>query len=344
MSLFQQHCERQAVACAALGSPFTSQLCRLLAERLTAGTPVADKLLDWENLAADAVALRVAGGLHALAMAAPKSALAAAYPPNKTGDETLWSAVSDALANNTSFWLDWLKSAPQTNEVRRCSGLIPAFHWLAAHHKMPLRMSEIGASAGLNMNWDLYALNIGQQVSGPKNSPVQLNPDWQGQPPPCAEIKVNHKEGCDLNPIEPGDPSSRNRLHAYIWPDQPSRHQITRSALDMASIPVRREDALAFLARRLKSQQPGELHIIYHSIVWQYLPKSHQKACKATIEAAAQEASPQMPIAWVSIEADETRGSASMQCITWPGGETTQLGRMDFHGRWVAWKPELVPV
>ncbi len=341
MSRFRQHCERQAEACTALGSPFTAQLCRLLGSRLTANTVVAEKLLNWENLAADAVALRVAGGLHALAMASPNSALAVVYPPNLTDDEALWRAVSDALADNTAFWLDWLDSAPQTNEVRRCSGLIPAFHWLAARHNMPLRLSEIGASAGLNTNWDRYALNIGEQVWGPMDSLVQLKPDWRGPLPPNTNVVINNKEGCDLHPIDPSDPESRKRLHAYIWPDQPERHQMTSDALDMASGLVRKEDALTFLNRRLLEPSKEELHIIFHSIVWQYLPANHQEACKAAIIAVAKDASAQKPLAWVSIEADETRGSAAMTCTSWPGRETTQLGRIDFHGRWVDWKPEM---
>jgi len=339
VSHFAAHCEKQAVACAALGSPFTAQLCRLFGARLQAGHPVADRLLTWETLAPDAVALRIAGGLHALAMRHPDSALAKAYPPHQVDDDTLWHAVGPALLSHEAFLLDWLHSAPQTNEIRRCCGLIPAFHWLTEQFGLPLSLSEIGASAGLNMNWDQYALTIGGQVWGPKASPVQLAPEWRGEEPPLAMPVIVDKAGCDLKPLDPQNQADRDRLHAYIWADQPARHTATRAALDIAKTPPEKADALAFLSRRLAAPEPGTLQLIYHSIVWQYLPKEAQEACAAQIAAAGAAASSATPLAWLSIEADDTKGSAAMQCRLWPENTTTSLGRIDFHGRWVDWHP-----
>ncbi len=340
MSRFAAHCHEQAEACAELGSPFTARLCRLLGARVTDDHAVGARLLAWEDLRADAVALRIAGGLHALKLAAPEGALAGAYPPNEASDETLWQAVSFALHNEQDFLLNWLNSAPQTNEIRRCCGLIPGFHWLAARYGLPLRMSEIGASAGLNMNWDQYGLHIDGQVWGDAASPVQLSPDWRGVLPPRPGVEITDKAGCDLKPINPQNPESRARLHAYIWPDQPRRHEITRRALDMAKAPPEQEDALAFLARRLGEPAMGVLHVIYHSIVWQYLPKVAQARGRALIEAAGARATGRAPLAWLSIEADRQQNGAAICCTTWPGGETHHLGRMDFHGRWVIWQAQ----
>ena len=39
----------QAEVCAAMGSPFTARLCRLVADRLRLGTPVADRVLGWRG-------------------------------------------------------------------------------------------------------------------------------------------------------------------------------------------------------------------------------------------------------------------------------------------------------
>jgi len=339
MNAFAAHCEKQAATCANLGSPFTAQLCRLLGARLTPGHAVADRLLAWESLAPDAVALRIVGGLHALAMRHPGSALAKAFPPHKADDDRLWQAVGPALLNHEAFLLEWLHSAPQTNEIRRCCGLIPAFHWLAARFGLPMQLSEIGASAGLNMNWDHYALNIAGQVWGPKASPVQLAPEWRGEKPPLAAPAIAGKAGCDLHPIDPQNLADRARLHAYIWADQTARHTATRAALDMAKTPPEKADALAFLSRRLATPTPGTLQVIYHSIVWQYLPAPVQAACTARLEAAGKAATVKAPLAWVSVEADNTEGSAGMQCRLWPGGATYTLGRIDFHGRWVEWQP-----
>lgn len=339
MSEWSVHCDKQAEACATLGSPFTAQLCRLLGARLEAGHPVADRLLGWGALTPDAVALRIAGGLHALVIHHPESALAAVYPPTVVDDASLWHAVAAALMSHEAFLLDWLESPPQTNEIRRCCGLIPAFHWLSERFNLPQRLSEIGASAGLNMNWDQYALILNEQVWGPKNAAVQLAPEWRGEIPPHSPPTIADKAGCDLNPLDPQNPAHCDRLHAYIWADQPARHTATRAALAMAKTPPQKEDAHAFIARRLAGTKPDELHVIYHSIVWQYLPKPAQEACAALIQKAGQRATEATPLAWLSIEADDTPGSAAMQCRIWPDNSTYSLGRVDFHGRWVAWQP-----
>jgi len=81
-------------------------------------------------------------------------------------------------------------------------------------------------------------------------------------------------------------------------------------------------------------------HIVYHSIFWQYLPGATQKACASAINTAGAAATPETPLAWFSIEADATKGSAAMRCTLWPGRHTYCLGRMDFHGRWVRWQPQ----
>jgi hypothetical protein len=38
------------------------------------------------------------------------------------------------------------------------------------------------------------------------------------------------------------------------------------------------------------------------------------------------------------MEADGGRGAA-LRLTTWPGGRTEALGRVDFHGRWLRWRP-----
>jgi hypothetical protein len=59
----------QALACTTLGSPFMGQLCRVFAARLTRGTPLTDRLFDWQGdigPRGDSVPLRLCGALHAL--------------------------------------------------------------------------------------------------------------------------------------------------------------------------------------------------------------------------------------------------------------------------------------
>jgi len=47
----------------------------------------------------------------------------------------------------------------QTNEVQRCTALIPAFELVFRRgDNRPFALVEIGASAGLNLLWDHYHL------------------------------------------------------------------------------------------------------------------------------------------------------------------------------------------
>ena len=62
---------RQAKACRRLGSTFTATLCDLLAERLDQESQFGRRVIQWPSESGpDALALRAAGGLHALARSA----------------------------------------------------------------------------------------------------------------------------------------------------------------------------------------------------------------------------------------------------------------------------------
>lgn len=76
-----------------MGSPLTARILRLVADRLIPGRALADRLFGWtggQMLRADAVPLRLAAGLHALALSGQDTALAAAcHVPGTIDDEAL---------------------------------------------------------------------------------------------------------------------------------------------------------------------------------------------------------------------------------------------------------------
>ncbi len=136
----------QARACAALDSPLMSRLMTGLADRLATGDRVSDRVLGWSgdpSSTADSVPLRLAGGLHALVLTGQAPNLAAIYQTDADPTE----AALAAIRAHPDFLLDWLTSPPQTNEVRRSAPLIAAAHWLTARYRLPLILSELGASA-----------------------------------------------------------------------------------------------------------------------------------------------------------------------------------------------------
>ena len=340
--LIRQSFLRQANACADLGSPFTARLCTLAAERLNGDSSVGATVLGWPGNpdgTGDALALRLAGTLHALVRSGQDPALAAAYPPQQIEDDTLWAAVEAALRRDETFILERLKSAPQTNEVRRSSALLPGFLTIAALTGKPLILTEVGASAGLNLQWDRYSYQLGDFRWG-KASAVELAPRWEGPPPPKANIEISERAGCDLNPLDPSSEDDRLRLFSYIWADQQDRLDRTAAALEMATdsgLKVEKADAIDWLRKRPATPHPGVAHVIYHTIAWQYLPAALKAEGEALIADAGSRATEAAPLARLQLEADGKPDGAAILLTLWPTGETREIGRADFHGRWVKW-------
>jgi hypothetical protein len=341
-NIIRQSFLRQAKACEDLGSPFTARLCTLAAERLRADTPVGAKILGWPGNpdgTGDALALRFAGTLHALVRSGQDPALSAVYPPHAKDDDILWPAVEAAMQRDETFIVERLKSAPQTNEVRRSSALLPGFLTIAALTGKPLVLSEVGASAGLNLQWDRYSYRLGDFCWG-DTSPVDLAPRWEGPPPPSAQIEVAERAGCDLNPLDPASEDDRLRLFSYIWADQQDRLDRTAAALEMATasgLKVEKADAADWLRKRLAIPRRGITHVIYHTIAWQYLPPALKAEGEALIAEAGSRATEAAPLARLQLEADGKPEGAAIFLTLWPTRETREIGRADFHGRWLKW-------
>jgi hypothetical protein len=336
----------QAKACDDLGSPFTANLCRLLAERLnpTAGT-FARRIFAWTGvLKDDALALRAAGALNALARSGRISELTIAYPPNPFDPERLWRAIGIAMAREDSFLSAYLDGPPQTNEVARSGTILGGALVIVRETGLPLEVFEIGSSAGLNLNFDIYRYDLGDRVWGHPDSRVHIASRWEGDglPPLDQPLTVAARAGCDVRPIDPASPADRERLLSYIWPDQAQRVARTEAALMLAASarsPVTKADAADWVERGLDATpRDGVVRVVFHTIVWPYLPHAIRDRIAAAIRAAGARATRRSPLAWLSVEPDEVEGSAGIRLTIWPGGETRALGRADFHGRWNRWR------
>ncbi|MBK8439150.1 MAG: DUF2332 family protein [Rhodobacter sp.] len=136
----------QAEHCAALGSELTARCgCWPMIRAKARCRPRSDWPGD-PSPRADALALRLAGGLHALVLSGDDPGLAAAY---RAGTEAvLRPALALALRQHATHLSHWLDSPPQTNEVRRSAVLIAAGHWLARRFGLPMVLSELGRAPG----------------------------------------------------------------------------------------------------------------------------------------------------------------------------------------------------
>jgi hypothetical protein len=314
------------------------QLMRLCATMAWPDCAVTTRIFTWQGditPAAQSVPLRLAGALHALHLQG-HAGLGAVYPPVQSSDTDLWNAVSTTLIHDADHIQLWLDSAPQTNEVRRAATLIATGHLLADRFGLQVRTSELGASGGLNLHWDNYAMQIGGATFGHATPALTLTPDWSGPLPPATAPRVTSRAGVDLNPLQPGNPDHALRLQAYLWPDQPDRLTLTRAAIKAARTPVTQGDAVDWLATRLR-HITGELHLIYSTVAWQYFPAEKQALGKKLIEHAGEAATDTAPLAWFGMENDGGGQGAALTLRLWPGDLHFDLGRADFHGRWIEW-------
>ncbi len=336
----------QAKACERLGSPFTGALCRVIPDVL-GESDFGQRLSAWsaESAGQDALALRACGALHALILTGASPELAAVYPPNALNEAALAAAVGQAIEAHDAFLTAYLDSPPQTNEVARSAIILGAALILAEQTGLPLSVMEIGASAGLNLFFERYRFALGDDRTwGAPDAVLSVSSEWSGAIPPLtAPLQVVARAACDRNPLKPDDPNDRLRLLSYVWPDQPQRLERMRQALDHAArqdLSVDRDDAAAWVERVLAApQQPGVARMLYHTIVWQYLPEATKARISVAFEKAGAEASKATPLAWFRFENDAgANGDGGlMEMTVWPGGETRVLGRADFHGRWVRW-------
>ncbi|MDR6103325.1 hypothetical protein QE369_003522 [Agrobacterium larrymoorei] len=329
----------QADACDGLGSPFTARLCRLLSEKLeTTQGAVARTLLTWPGAPGpsdDSVPLRIAGALHALVLSERIS------PLTELPDNALSPAVQQAFQQHEAFILERLTSPPQTNEVRRSAALLPGLFIVAERTGKPLILSEVGASVGLNLQLDRYRYRLGEMEWGPE-SPVVLSPEWRGTAPSTpSSFTVLDRAGCDLNPLNPSSPDDRLRQLSYIWADQKDRLERTQNALSIAAenhLQVEKADAIDWLAKRLETPKTGATHIVFHSVAWQYFPDALKQKGEALIAEAGKRATPDAPLARLQMEGDGQPRGAALTLQMWPTGEKQEIGRADFHGRWVEWR------
>jgi hypothetical protein len=350
MATFQTVCEafaRQAAYCDQHGSPFTGRLLRGLVQVMTKDEPALHAVASWQGEPlADALPLRVAGALHALVLEQLAPQLARCYPggDDQHNDEALQDAIVAALRAQAGRLDEYLASPPQTNEVGRSAVLLSGFMTITAYTGLPLRLFELGASAGLNMNWDRYRYRFGDCVLGDASSPLELAPEWHGECPPQASIEVITRAACDQSPVDLSDDRQQQRLRAYVWADQASRLRQLDAALDVAArhpVQVEQADADTWIERMLASPLPdGIATVIYHSIFWSYLSQDAQARIESAIHRAGRAASIAAPLAWLRFELTDFQSHPRLLLSLWPGPQNLHLADAQAHGSTIFWHAE----
>lgn len=324
---------------AQLGSPFIATVLESAIRQLDAAPRTAACVDAWGgDPLADALAMRLNAGLHAVARSGRVPAMSALYA-NLSGDFD--TAIREALTHCDGMLLGWLAKTPQTNEVGRAAALLAALTVLASETGYPCELLEVGTSAGLNLNLAHYRYRLGALEAGDPASQVEIAPAWQGGALPHVPVAVRRAEGVDLDPLDAADPAVRERLLSYVWADEPFRaHRLAR-ALDLATClrpQVVRDDALHWLEQRLaEPQAAGISRVVFHSMVLQYLSGDKRAAFLALMARVGTSADPARPLAWISFEWTEDRSRVLLQLTVWPRGTTRTLAECHPYGNWIRW-------
>lgn len=340
-----QRFEFQALACQALGSSLYAGLLNHAARDLRAGGPTTGVLeghLDYPGRGA--LALRLLGGVHALVLTGRAPELAEFYPSAGgradpgPGAERAWPAMANVLAEHADEVRSWLGHPPQTNEVGRGAALVGALCHLVGPGRSPIRLVEIGASAGLNLRADLFRITGGGASYGAPSSPVQMIDGWLGRPPSSTALDVVERIGGDLAPVDPVSESGRLKLLAYIWADQVERLDRLRGACQLAAqVPAQMRAELASETIARITLEPGTWTVLWHSIMRQYLSPEQQDAIDRGIDALGQQATSSARFAHVSLELVKGTTATPVELVTWPGPIRRRLGTAPPHGIPVTW-------
>lgn len=350
----------QAAASEALDSPFYAELSRRIADDIEAGGVFAGILDGWQGRPTpDALPLRLLGAIHRAVLAGEEEALGAFYPT--VGGLPRWPAAWEELRRVAGRRAAELRVAlgrqVQTNEVRRSAVMLGGFLLVARERMLPLRLLEVGCSAGLNLRWDRYRYELldgageaapaagGPVIArwgAPAAEPV-LRTAWRGDAGIVAAapavIHVASRAGCDLAPLDVREHGDARTLEGFVWGDQPARLAQLRLAIGAARRdPVRlvRSPAADWLAAELARPATGVATVVFHSVMWWYLGADERGRVAALVEQAGGRATARAPLAWLRFDLLGGAGyEVRLRC--WPGGEERCLGRGDPHGRWVAW-------
>jgi hypothetical protein len=313
------------------GSPVAATILEAVHEDLITDGQLVE-LLPSEVRFGDLVGLRIMAAVHRLAITrvAPLVALhlptLGGTPPTAADERTFADAVVAALLSNPGVLQSSIAQTPQTNEVGRSALLRCALSQLGT--KNPVRLREIGCSAGLNLRAD-HLPGVPEIEAGPL--PV-----------------IADRLGCDLSPVDPTTTEGRVHLTSYVWVDDLPRYERLRTALEVAAlVPARviQQDAAALVESM--DLADGTTTVLWHSAMWPYLVDEQRRRVLDGIARLGSEATSNRSFAHVSwewmSEPVDPRSSFELVVRRWRGepsdGRPYVLARGGGHGN----EPALVP-
>ena len=235
----------------------------------------------------------------------------------------------------------------QTQVVRRCTCLLPVFSLIYRESTAPLALIDIGASGGLNLNFDRYAYiyrRAGSEVIhwGQNQASVTLDAELRGPGKlPLLEesIPIASRDGIDLNPIDLSNPDQLLWQRALIWPEHRERHrQLIEARAELDASPVRliRGDATELLPDLLKEIPEDMTPVVYSTVALYQFPRASRHSLLEGLAAYSRE----RPVWQVALEGDQPPGITLTRYRN-GSGKSELLARASPHGWWIEWQKQL---
>ena len=278
--------------------------------------------------------------VHFLLSEAPQHELSAFYsslcsdarPPAKAH-----RAFRDFVLSNADRLVPLLETRiTQTNEVGRCSFLLPSFAFVQHLARgRPLALIDVGCSAGLHLRWDRYHYDYGVAQVGDPRAAVSITCELIGSgQPPMPEVfpACTFRVGIDLSPVDLRDPIERRWFEALIWPEHAARRRLAAAAIDELlgdPPPIVKGDAVEVLEPQLERVPSVATLIVYNSAALCQGGPADEMAIEKVLTAF----SFRRPIYWLHCENEEVR----LRAIDSGNVTETKLANKDGHGRWLEW-------
>jgi hypothetical protein len=211
-----------------------------------------------------------------------KKAALAGYYPSVTGKKTdsiPFDIFKAFVHEHQQGIIDLLQDRiVQTNVITRCNYLLPIFSNILSLTKKPSTIIDIGASAGLNLNFDRYEYYYNdKKVYG--ESRVKLHClIKEGKLPVIKPFKIPvQKIGIDQHLIDLTNADDLMWLQALIWPDQTERFSMLQEALNepgLSEIKLIKGSTIADYRKIIDAVNPDETLILYAThVLYQFSDK-----------------------------------------------------------------------
>ena len=234
----------------------------------------------------------------------------------------------------------------QTNEVGRCSVLLPALP------PGPLALVEVGSSAGLCLLLDRFFYDYESVRIGAASSPVRLRCTVTGDAAlPAATPEVVWRRGLDLRPVDVYDPDAVRWLHACVWSDHSDRRHRLQAAIELARVDpplVTAGDLVDDLPALLTGAPLDARLVVFHSAVLAYVNQERRQAFADVLAKTSRD----REVVWISNEAPGVVAAIATPAPAVPGmrfllrrttfrdgvGEDELLALAHPHGLEMAWR------